>query len=185
MPLPTEYWTRPIEGQNTEWYRIASNWLSSTWARWNRRRGHRSKLPTGWHWTKSGHIMWTLPIEAGGVVGGSRTGEGVVGNQFYDGSFYNLRFVDKIIMNGKLYFSLPNGNSGTGGGFECVDLQTGEIIWRKDATTYPTTDQIGTGLTNQSAPTFGYLYAYEHYNQHGVIPPGGYSRATLQEQSTH
>jgi len=26
-PLPTEYWTRPIEGQNTEWYRIASNWL--------------------------------------------------------------------------------------------------------------------------------------------------------------
>ena len=75
-------------------------------------------------------------------------------------------------MNGKLYFSLPNGNSGTGGGFECVDLTTGEIIWRKDATTYPTTDQIGTGLTNQSAPTFGYLYAYEHYNQHGVIPPG-------------
>ena len=27
-PLPTEYWTRPIEGQNTEWHKIASNWLS-------------------------------------------------------------------------------------------------------------------------------------------------------------
>ncbi len=26
-PLPTEYWTRPIEGQNTNWYSIASNWL--------------------------------------------------------------------------------------------------------------------------------------------------------------
>ena len=26
-PLPTEYWTRPIEGQNTNWYTIASNWL--------------------------------------------------------------------------------------------------------------------------------------------------------------
>ncbi|HLN89262.1 MAG TPA: hypothetical protein VK253_04285, partial [Candidatus Binatia bacterium] len=28
-PLPTEYWTRPIEGQNTYWYTLASNWLGS------------------------------------------------------------------------------------------------------------------------------------------------------------
>ena len=28
-PLPTEYWTRPIEGQNTYWYSLASNWLGS------------------------------------------------------------------------------------------------------------------------------------------------------------
>ena len=28
-PLPTEYWTRPIEGQNVQWYTIASNWLGS------------------------------------------------------------------------------------------------------------------------------------------------------------
>ena len=26
-PLPEEYWTRPIEGQNTEWADISSNWL--------------------------------------------------------------------------------------------------------------------------------------------------------------
>jgi len=26
-PLPTEYWTRPIEGQNTAWWTISSNWL--------------------------------------------------------------------------------------------------------------------------------------------------------------
>ena len=28
-PLPTEYWTRPIEGQNTDWYSLASHWLGS------------------------------------------------------------------------------------------------------------------------------------------------------------
>jgi len=28
-PLPTEYWTRPIEGQNTDWYQVSSNWLGS------------------------------------------------------------------------------------------------------------------------------------------------------------
>jgi hypothetical protein len=26
-PLPTEYWTRPIEGQNTDWWTFSSNWL--------------------------------------------------------------------------------------------------------------------------------------------------------------
>ena len=26
-PLPTAYWTRPIYGENTDWYTIASNWL--------------------------------------------------------------------------------------------------------------------------------------------------------------
>ena len=26
-PLPTAYWTRPIYGENTDWYTISSNWL--------------------------------------------------------------------------------------------------------------------------------------------------------------
>src|ERR1700690_795498 len=28
-PLPTEFWTRPIYGENTNWYSIASNWLGT------------------------------------------------------------------------------------------------------------------------------------------------------------
>ena len=28
-PFPTEYWTRPIYGQNTDWWSISSNWLGS------------------------------------------------------------------------------------------------------------------------------------------------------------
>ena len=39
-PLPTEYWTRPIEGQNNDWYTIASNWL----------RGSRSPDRTKRNW---------------------------------------------------------------------------------------------------------------------------------------
>ena len=26
-PLPTEYWTRPIYGENTIWFPVSSNWL--------------------------------------------------------------------------------------------------------------------------------------------------------------
>ena len=30
FPLPTAYWTNPIDGQNWNWYTIASNWLGSS-----------------------------------------------------------------------------------------------------------------------------------------------------------
>ncbi len=28
-PLPTEYWTQPIDGENSYWFSISSNWLGS------------------------------------------------------------------------------------------------------------------------------------------------------------
>jgi hypothetical protein len=59
-PLPTEYWARPIEGQNTNWYIIASNWLGSGY--WSAQFG--SFQQTGYNlWQpdgtapNSGHIM--------------------------------------------------------------------------------------------------------------------------------
>ncbi len=79
-PLPTEYWTRPIEGQNTEWYRIASNWLSSTWQGGTGGAGLARNFQPDGVGPNSGHIMWTLPIEAGGVVGGSHTNARVKGS---------------------------------------------------------------------------------------------------------
>jgi hypothetical protein len=170
LPYPNEYWTRPIEGQNSNWYTIGSNWLGGTWV------GGVGGGSTNLNFQKDGtgpessHIMWTRPLEDGGIVGGSRTGEGLQGNAYYDGSFYNLRFQNSIIMHGRLYYQLPLGNAGTGGGYMCVDLRTGQQIWRKDLTTYPDEYEIGTGKTNQSAPTFGYLYAFEMMNQHGVSP---------------
>ena len=169
-PLPTEYWTRPIEGQNNEWYAISSNWLGGAWVGGVGGGSANLNFQKDGTGPESSHIMWTMPLEDGGIVGGSRGGEGLLGNQYYDGSFYNLRFQNSIIMHGRLYFQLPLGNAGTGGGYMCVDLRTGQQIWRKDQTTYPDDAEIGTGKTNQSAPAFGYLYAFEHYNQHGVSP---------------
>jgi hypothetical protein len=145
-PLPTEYWTRPIEGQNTAWFRVASNWLSGS---------HivERVQPDGTA-PNSPHIMWTKPISFGGVVGGSRTR--IEGMAYYSGLSYEVKFSDPIIMNGRLYYNLPLGESGSGGGYVCVDLLTGEeIFWQ-----------------NMSKPSFGQLYDYESMNQHGVIPNG-------------
>jgi hypothetical protein len=154
-PMPTEYWTRPIEGQNTDWYKVSSNWLGYT---------HPSIIkmvqPDG-SAPNSAHVMWTKRIDEGGVVGG--TNVGIEGNAFYSGTAYNPRFAAPIIMSGRLYYELPLMNSNVGGGWMCVDLRTGAVIWYND--------KMGTETVSPS-PSFGYQYDAETENQHGVVPAG-------------
>jgi hypothetical protein len=148
FPLPTEYWTRPIEGQNTEWYTIASNWLGSPQI--------VGKFQPDGTAPNSPHIMWTKPISFGGVIGGTNTG--VNGMTVYDGSQYENKFMDPIIMYGRLYYTLPRSDASSGGGYICVDLRTGETLWWQNYTT--------------ARPSFGQFFDYESLNQHGIIPNG-------------
>ena len=60
-------------------------------------------------------------------------------------------------MHGRLYYKEPFGYDGDDGDSVCVDLLTGEEIWRRD---------------DLPALSFGYYYAYENPNQHGVVPAG-------------
>ena len=106
----------------------------------------------------SAHVMWSKPIQDGGVVGGSRVG--IQGNTFYMGGSYNVRFAAGIIMYGRLFYQEPYGNSGGGGDYVAVDLRTGKELWRTNVT--------ATG----GAPSFGYLYDFDSGNQHGVLPEG-------------
>ena len=153
-PLPTEYWTRPIEGQNTNWYTISSHWLRGNYF-------GTFQMTSNYNlWQKDGvapnspHIMWTKPIEFGGVVGGGNTG--VNGATYYSGGSYEGRFATAIIMSGRLYFQRPLSNNGGTGAYVSVDLRTGETLWEN-----PTI-----------APTFGQLEWFDSPNQHGVIPSG-------------
>jgi outer membrane protein assembly factor BamB len=167
-PLPTEYWTRPIEGQNTDWWTIASNWLGSPYISGN--TAHQLYQPDGTA-PGSAHVMWTKPLSDAGVVGGS--GLGTPGETFYQGLTYNPRFLNPIAMGGRLFFEMPYQNYGSNGGYAAVDLRTGEELW-----TFNTT---GVGV-----PSFGYYYALDYENQHGVMPDGllmvtsGFSTQTWQ-----
>jgi len=67
-PLPTEYWTRPIEGQNQEWGRVSSNWLNN--AKDRDYGSGQNRFQTEGIAPNSGHILWTKKTEDGGVVGG-------------------------------------------------------------------------------------------------------------------
>jgi len=158
-PLPTEYWTRPIEGQNNYWFTIASNWLGAPYIL-GAGSAYIGGEQTEGSAPNSAHIMWTNPINYGGVVGGNRTS--VPGEAYYQGLSYNPRFTNALIMQGLLYYQEPWGNSGTGGDYVAVDLRTGEEQWRVNTT--------ATGVS--LVPSFGYLFSFESPNQHGVLPNG-------------
>jgi hypothetical protein len=153
--LPTEYWSRPIYGTNDNWYVLGSNWLQSNYLGTFQQSAYSL-------WQKDGtgpdgsHIMWTAPLEDGGVVGGSSTYN--TGGTYYSGGSYEGRFQSAIIMAGRLYYKAPLSNNPTSGAYICRDLRTGEIIWQNNNASF--------------FPTFGEVFTYESPNQHGSIPNG-------------
>jgi hypothetical protein len=167
-PLPTEYWTRPIEGQNTDWWKISSNWLNPPFIRIGDSgtqgavsgcdtQGGYGRFQADGIAPNSAHIMWSKSIQDGGVVGGSSYD--ALGKTYYMGGSYNVRFMEALVMCGRLYYQEPWGNSGSGGDYVCVDLRTGEELWRIN-------------VTDAGKPVYGYLYSLDYMNQHGVVPNG-------------
>ncbi|MCW4019247.1 MAG: hypothetical protein NWF00_11315 [Candidatus Bathyarchaeota archaeon] len=149
-PLPVSYWTRPIDANNQNWAVIASAWLGqnefgTTYLKYN---------PYGWA-PNTAHVMWTMPISFGGVVGGDHTISDEM--TFYSGTQYQLKFNNPIIMYGRVYFSLPLANSPTGLGVTCVNLRTGVTEWTR---------------TDLASVNIGQFYDFESPNQHGVNPNG-------------
>ena len=162
-PLPTEYWTRPIEGENTYWFAISSNWLNAPYIRSGSTitggAGYGRYQPDGTG-PNSAHVMWSKALQFGGVVGGNDTN--VLGETYYMGGSYNVRFSNAIVMQGYLYYQESYGNGGGGGDYVAVDIRTGQELWRINATA------TGTSIV----PSFGYLYSFDSGNQHGVLPNG-------------
>jgi hypothetical protein len=146
-PLPTGYWTRPIEGQNTAWAALASNWLGSPQI--------MLRVQPNGAAPETSHIMWNEPLMFGGIVGGSY--EVSAENSYYPGPQYESKFANPIIINGYVYYSIPLSDQVNGAGVACVDIRTGEQMWvREDITRV----------------TCGQLYDYESPNQHGIIANG-------------
>ncbi|MGA2680698.1 MAG: PQQ-binding-like beta-propeller repeat protein [Candidatus Bathyarchaeia archaeon] len=170
-PLPTAYWTFPINGQNAEWYTIASNWLDTSSGApgqlGSTAESGYSIFQNSGTAPNSGHILWTYPMEFGGTVGGTNTG--VLGASYYSGSSYQPRFINAIIENGYLFFKMPYGGGGSttvtgfdgnlyGGAYECLNLRTGQIVWKNNNPAFN--------------PTFGQLFNEIDPNQSGIIPSG-------------
>jgi hypothetical protein len=173
-PLPTEYWTRPIYGENPGWWSISSNWLgqgapvlpsvgSGDIGAYGFSTAGLNRFPGDAVGPQTSHIMWTKPLQSGGVVGGNDFA--VQGDTFFEGSAYNQRYTNPIIMDGKIFYQAPlsfqsEGTlfAGSSSGTFCVDLRTGQQIWMSTA--------IPAGQLS-----FGYIYDVQNPNQKGVYPP--------------
>ncbi len=164
-PLPTEYWTRPIYGENQYWYTVSSNWYgagtpvlsdlsSGTVTQVSTSGSMQQRYPGDAIGSLTSHVMWTKPLQEGGVVGDDRFE--IAGDTYFEGSAYNNRYQNPIIMYGRIFYREPVSFTGTGSGDSvCVDLRTGEEIWRRD-----------------DLPTFafGFTFDVQSPNQHGVYP---------------
>ena len=115
LGLPTEYWTRPIDDQLREWYSIAGSWLAipaNLYAPYN-------------DGPESPHILWAKPITTGGLIGGEYEE-----HSFEMGDAYEGKWVNPIILAGKLYYR-DHSEVESWQQVVCVDLHTGEEMWRK------------------------------------------------------
>jgi hypothetical protein len=149
VPLPTEYWTRPINSQFREWYTISgSSWMDNEY----------NEAPD------SPHILWAKPLTIGGLVGGDLglVGSGATSVGFENGDAYEGKWSSSLILAGRLYYQdAPGGLSGVASAgspvnYHCVDLRTGQEYW------------IRTFLDNRTI-SFGQLYYWQSYNYQGTF----------------
>jgi outer membrane protein assembly factor BamB len=158
-PLPMEYWSRPIYGENSFWYTISSNWLGNGapgyggFAASYNYGGNGELFPGDAVGSLTPHVMWTKELQSGGVVGGNNF-KGYEGNTYFEGSAYLQRFVNPIIVNGRLYYTDATSYlAPSGGDSVCVNLRSGEEIWRR---------------SDVPALSFALIFDPEDPNQHGV-----------------
>jgi hypothetical protein len=158
VPLPSDYWTRPIYGENNAWSIIGGNWLGL---------GASTFAATGMYNTtgnynpyteapNSAHILWTKPEAFGGIIGGE-FGSSLTAN-YYSTSQYEPKFAP-IIMQGILYYTMYPGASTYPAGWAAVDLHTGETIWTKDTTDLLRCGQILNMITPNQYGALAYLWS--------------------------
>ncbi len=151
--MPTEYWTRPIFGENSAWFTISSNWRGCPGAAATN-QGYGSCYPGDAVGSQTSHIMWTKSIQDGGIVGGDFE---TLGASFFEGTAYNGRYKNPIIVAGKLYYTEPLSFTGAvSGETVCVDLRTGAEYWRR---------------SDIPALSHALIYDVQTPNQHGTYNP--------------
>ncbi len=169
-PLPTNYWTRPIESVNKLWYTISGAWLGlapstfSTTGAYNASGNYNpyTTAPT------TAHIMWTKSAAPGGLIGGE-FGSGMYSN-FNAPTQYQPKF-DPIIMNGILYHEEFPGSASTPTGWTAINLKTGQTLW----TIHPNADLLCGQLLDYVTPNqygaLAYLWGISPALPHGAVIP--------------
>ena len=141
-PLPTEYWTRPINAQLREWAPLTGDYLDPV------RYAAPIVASPG---PDSSHILWAKSLATGGLAGDN------LGDFSYDiGDAYEGKFQGSVVIAGVLYYNRyePRGSTNIEQEVVAVDLHTGQELWTRN--------------WNNTRLAFGQLFYWDSYNLHGA-----------------
>jgi hypothetical protein len=144
-PLTEDYWTRPLNTANHEWYVLAGNWLGGAAQNYPRGSAGVTTNYVGGKGPETPHVLWTRQYYAGGY------GEDTFSSIGLQTTHYQGISWSGLALNGQLHYTPRNTAHGTQG-WEIVDLYTGDVL----SLDYDAT-----------RPSFGQVYNYESPNQHG------------------
>ena len=174
MPLPTDYWTRPVPYEYREWWPIAGDfpWRGPAdgGAMWDKLYPDTNPYWGGYYLTGMGgpwrghftpwvqapnspHVAWKQQYTIGGIVGGDYKTE--IGDVNVFGSSGAGRF-PTIVYSGRayMYISKPGSGKTVQTYWQCYNYRTGELIWERPLE------------AGESAPT-----VIEYFNK-GLLPGG-------------
>jgi hypothetical protein len=158
-PVTDDYWTRPINNANRNWYELAGNWLGGAFQSFAPGASPYVSAsgfgtPNGdaighGQGTESAHILWTKPHQAGGIM------DEWFGTTGYQTSHYQgISLGNPIIIQGKIIVTYRKWAHGDEG-YKVIDLYTGETLALEE---------------DARIPAFGQIYNYASPNQHGGFP---------------
>lgn len=150
QPLPSEYWSRPIDDQLYGWSVLAGNWQRSPDNLITKGNLDAPETP---------HILWAKPLVLGGIAG-AETGDHI----WTTGDAYQGQFTNSVIMNGVLYYNIYPVSDGKAAwpiqGIQAVDLRTGEDLWFRNGTRLAFGQLIHVDTMNMQG-VFGYIWSTE------------------------
>ncbi len=157
FPMPTEYWTRPVDAQIREWYSIMGHWLRAP-------EGFYAPYNDG---PTTAHILWQRPLgeDQGGLVGGMGLTdqrylpEGT--DSFENGDAYEGRWPTQFIIAGILYYC-PFESGIPDQPVVAIDLHTGKELWTKV-------------FMNNQRPSFTQIIDWKCFNNDGAFMYLGFS----------
>jgi len=150
VPLPDDYWMRPIAGPAASWSALASNWLGG--AGNNYPVGSSGGSTTSYGYgpaPESPHILWTRMSYPVGDIEDTRFG--TVANRY--GGYQAVSWSNNVILDGKIYCNPPGSIYAIPGDYQIWDLKTGELLYTNHT---------------QTQPSVGQIYWYDTGNEHGL-----------------
>jgi hypothetical protein len=139
--LPTDYWTRPVQYENREWWPILGNYPGTgyegggpmwdalypdTNVAWSSRYNFHPWVQA----PNSAHVVWRRQGAIGGLIGGPAGQLGTTGNPGTPSAIYSGRAYQTV--------TLP----GVGSVAQCYDIRTGEIYYEIPTATGGVTPNI-------------------------------------------